>query len=119
MNAKSMLSGTNTGNIRYARNAVSTSGSITQTNIVVSSAFGKKLGVATINELDDASLEKVVRRSRNSHNWLRKIQNTFLFLVLKNIGIPSPMFPLQGQSLLSRGQMPLRKVYKWQKSQNL
>ena len=57
------LSGTNTGNIRYARNSVSTSGSISQTNIVVSSAFGKKLGVATINELDDRSLEKVVRRS--------------------------------------------------------
>ena len=38
------LSGTNTGNVRYARNAVSTSGSISQTNIVVSSAFGKKLG---------------------------------------------------------------------------
>ena len=57
------ISGTNTGNIRYARNSVSTSGSISQTNIVVSSAFGKKSGVATINELDDASLEKVVRRS--------------------------------------------------------
>lgn len=51
------------GNIRYARNAVSTSGAIGQSSLVVSSAFGKKLGVATINEFDDASLEKVVRRS--------------------------------------------------------
>ncbi|SFQ03140.1 TldD/PmbA family protein [Parafilimonas terrae] len=51
------------GNIRYARNAVSTSGGITQSTLVVSSAYGKKLGVATINEFDDASLEKVVRRS--------------------------------------------------------
>src|SRR5690606_19962741 len=57
------LSGSNNGNIRYARNAVSTSGAVSQTNLVVSSAYGKKLGVATINELDDASLEKVVRRS--------------------------------------------------------
>jgi predicted Zn-dependent protease len=57
------LSGTNRGNIRYARNSVSTSGGISQTNLVVSSAFGKKLGVATINELDEASLEKVVRRA--------------------------------------------------------
>jgi predicted Zn-dependent protease len=57
------LSGSNNGNIRYARNAVSTSGGVSRTNLVVSSAFGKKLGVATINELDDASLEKVVRRS--------------------------------------------------------
>ena len=36
------LSGTNTGNIRYARNSVSTSGGVSQTNLVVSSAFGKK-----------------------------------------------------------------------------
>lgn len=51
------------GNIRYARNAVSTSGGVTQSTLVVSSAYGKKSGVATINEFDDASLEKVVRRS--------------------------------------------------------
>ena len=57
------LNGPNNHNIRYARNAVSTSGAVSQTNLVVSSAFGKKLGVATINELDDASLEKVVRRA--------------------------------------------------------
>jgi predicted Zn-dependent protease len=57
------LSGSESGNIRYARNSVSTSGRISQTSLVVSSAFGKKSGVATINEFDDASLEKVVRRS--------------------------------------------------------
>ena len=57
------LFGTERGNIRYARNAASTSGSINQTTLVVSSAYGKKSGVATINELDDASLEKVVRRA--------------------------------------------------------
>lgn len=57
------LSGTDSANIRYARNAVSTSGKISQTQLVVASAFGKKSGVATINEFDDASLEKVVRRS--------------------------------------------------------
>ncbi len=51
------------GNIRYARNAVSTSGGVTQSTLIVSSAYGKKLGVATINEFDEASLEKVVRRS--------------------------------------------------------
>ena len=57
------LSGSEGGNIRYARNAVSTSGGISQNSLVVQSSFGKKLGVATINEFDDASLEKVVRRS--------------------------------------------------------
>jgi predicted Zn-dependent protease len=57
------LSGSDGGNIRYARNAVSTSGGISQSTLVVQSSFGKKVGVATINEFDDASLEKVVRRS--------------------------------------------------------
>jgi predicted Zn-dependent protease len=57
------LNGNDSGNIRYARNSVSTSGRISQSTLVVSSAYGKKLGVATINEFDDASLEKVVRRS--------------------------------------------------------
>lgn len=57
------LSGGSTNNIRYARNTVSTSGQIEQRSLVVSSAFGKKLGVATINEFDDASLKKVVERS--------------------------------------------------------
>lgn len=57
------LSGSEGGNIRYARNAVSTSGGISQDSLVVQSSFGKKVGVATINEFDDASLEKVVRRS--------------------------------------------------------
>lgn len=57
------LAGTDNGNIRYARNSVSTSGRISQSTLVVSSAFGKKLGTATINEFDDASLEKVVRRA--------------------------------------------------------
>jgi predicted Zn-dependent protease len=57
------LNGNDRGNIRYARNAVSTSGRVSQSTLVVQSAFGKKMGVATINEFDDASLEKVVRRS--------------------------------------------------------
>lgn len=57
------LNGTDSANIRYARNSVSTSAKVSQTQLVVSSAYGKKSGVATINEFDDASLEKVVRRS--------------------------------------------------------
>ncbi|RYY54446.1 MAG: TldD/PmbA family protein [Chitinophagaceae bacterium] len=57
------LSGSNGGNIRYARNAVSTSGSIARTSLVVQSSFGKKAGVATINEYDEESLKKVVARA--------------------------------------------------------
>jgi predicted Zn-dependent protease len=51
------------GNIRYARNAVSTSGSLINQNLEVRSAFGKKSGVATVDEFDDVSIEKAVRRS--------------------------------------------------------
>ena len=57
------LLGEQRGNIRYARNEVSTSGSLINQNLTVQSAFGKKVGVASIDEFDDASLEKVVRRS--------------------------------------------------------
>jgi len=51
------------GNIRTALNAVSTAGETNTTSLFVSSTFGKKTGSASINEFDDASLEKVVRRS--------------------------------------------------------
>jgi predicted Zn-dependent protease len=57
------LSGDEQGNIRYARNEVSTSGATINQNLQVQSSFGKRSGVATIDEFDDASLEKVVRRS--------------------------------------------------------
>src|SRR5690606_618263 len=57
------LNATAGGNIRYARNSVSTAGENTDATIVVQSYFGKKVGTATVNEFDDASLEKVVRRS--------------------------------------------------------
>lgn len=57
------LNGMIGGNIRYARNTVSTAGEESDLTLVVQSTFGKRMGVATINEFDDASLEKVVRRS--------------------------------------------------------
>ncbi|GAB3495408.1 TldD/PmbA family protein [Spirosoma knui] len=57
------LSGGRTGNIRYARNSVSTSGESSNLSLSVTAVFGKKSGTATINEFDDASLEKTVRRA--------------------------------------------------------
>lgn len=57
------LNGNDGGNIRYARNSVSTSGEDSNVSLNVQSYFGKKVGNASINEFDDASLEKVVRRS--------------------------------------------------------
>ena len=57
------LGGSVDGNIRYALNAVSTSGIVSDAELGVQVAFGKRVGTATINEFDDASLEKVVRRA--------------------------------------------------------
>lgn len=57
------LSGSESGNIRYARNTVSTSGHRSNQTLVAQASFGKKSGTATIDEFDDASLEKVVKRA--------------------------------------------------------
>jgi predicted Zn-dependent protease len=57
------VSGSREGNVRFARNAVSTAGLADDTSIAVQVAFGNKQGTATINEFDDKSLEKVVRRA--------------------------------------------------------
>lgn len=57
------LTGSESGNIRYARNSVSTSGHRSNQTLVAQANFGKKSGTATIDEFDDVSLEKVVRRA--------------------------------------------------------
>ena len=57
------LVGDRAGNVRFARNTVSTSGASDTLDLAVVCSFGKKTGYATINEFDDASLEKTVRRA--------------------------------------------------------
>ncbi|MSU49512.1 MAG: TldD/PmbA family protein, partial [Opitutus sp.] len=57
------LSGGRAGNVRFARNTVSTSGGSDTLSLRVRSSFGKRTGSAAINEFDAASLEKVVRRA--------------------------------------------------------
>ncbi|MGK6350347.1 TldD/PmbA family protein [Parapedobacter sp. DT-150] len=57
------LGGSDDGNIRYANNAVSTAGAASTMSLSVSSVYGKKVGSASINEFDDASLKKAVARS--------------------------------------------------------
>src|SRR6187402_3959655 len=57
------LTGSSGGNIRYALNEVSTSGYVSDADLAVEVAFGKRIGTATINSFDDASIEKVVRRA--------------------------------------------------------
>jgi predicted Zn-dependent protease len=55
------LGGGRSANLRFARNAVSTSGASERLNLSVTSSFGLRSGSATINEFDDASLARVVR----------------------------------------------------------
>lgn len=57
------LDGSNSGNVRYARNTITTSGMRSTLTLGVQSSFGKKTGITTITEFDDKSLEKVIRRS--------------------------------------------------------
>ncbi|MEO0575329.1 MAG: TldD/PmbA family protein [Pseudomonadota bacterium] len=60
------LDGSRSGNIRYARNSVSTAGITQDVDLVVQCNFGKQVGVATINEFDDDSLNKVVKRAEET-----------------------------------------------------
>ncbi|RFZ83295.1 TldD/PmbA family protein [Mucilaginibacter terrenus] len=57
------INGSNSANIRYARNSVSTSGSLSSTSMGISSAFGKKLGIVTLNEYTDEAISAAVKRS--------------------------------------------------------
>ncbi len=62
-NCEVNLTGSESGNIRYARNTVSTAGHSSVQSLVVQSSFGKKSGTATIDEFDAESLKKVVMRA--------------------------------------------------------
>ncbi|MEO6688482.1 MAG: TldD/PmbA family protein [Dokdonella sp.] len=57
------LTGASGGNIRYALNSVSTSGYVSDADLAIEVAFGKRIGTATINAFDDKSIEAVVRRA--------------------------------------------------------
>ena len=57
------LDGRKQGNVRFARNDISTSGLVDDVELGVQVAFGKRSGAATINQFDDASLERCVRRA--------------------------------------------------------
>lgn len=47
-------------NIRFARNEVTTSGDVDDATLSVRSSFGKRTGTATVNQFDDATLERCV-----------------------------------------------------------
>ena len=55
------VGGNGGGNIRYARNTVSTAGATADMNLAVTASFGKRSGTATANQFDDATVERTVR----------------------------------------------------------
>ncbi|WP_379922492.1 TldD/PmbA family protein [Erythrobacter sp. R86502] len=59
------LGGGISGNVRFARNDISTSGIVDETSLGVQVSFGKRIGTATINQFDDDSLARVVRRAED------------------------------------------------------
>jgi predicted Zn-dependent protease len=57
------ISGDNSGNIRYARNTVSTAGYQNNQNMVIQSSYGNKVGVATLDEFTDEAIARAVKTS--------------------------------------------------------
>ena len=57
------IGGNTGGNIRYARNTVSTAGATEDSTFVVQSFFGLRNGTATANQFDDATIERAVQQS--------------------------------------------------------
>lgn len=85
------LSGGINGNVRFALNNVSTAGVVEDTQLAVQVAFGKRVGVATVNAFDDASLERVVRRAEDLAR-LAPENPEFMPAVQKQTYKPSPTF---------------------------
>jgi predicted Zn-dependent protease len=59
------ISGSNSYNIRFARNTVSTNGYSDGLTVSVTSYFGKKSGSASTNKFDNESLKNIVELSEN------------------------------------------------------
>ena len=85
------LNGSNAGNIRFALNNVSTSGIVSDITLAVSVAFGKRQGTATVNEFDDASLERVVRRAEELAR-LAPENEEYMAELGKQTYVPSPSY---------------------------
>ena len=57
------LTGSTGGNVRSARNSISTAGASENVALAVQARFGKRSGLATCNEFDEASLRRCVQRA--------------------------------------------------------
>jgi predicted Zn-dependent protease len=85
------LEGSIEGNIRYALNNVSTSGVVNDAELDVKVAFGKRAGIATINQFDDASLKRVVARAEELAR-LAPENPEFMPAISKQSYKPTPTF---------------------------
>ena len=78
------LTGSNEGNIRYARNSVSTSGEVSNVTLAVSSSFGKQTGAATINQfLADGGVVADVDATNSDKTIERRSNDRFRELCLR------------------------------------
>ncbi len=59
-------------NLRYAHNEVSTSGDVTNLSINVRTSFGKRSGSASTNQIDEASLRRVVAQAEETARFARE-----------------------------------------------
>jgi predicted Zn-dependent protease len=57
------LRGDHDAHVRFAKNEVTTSGDVEDAQLSVQSSFGKRSGRASVNQFDDASLERCVRQA--------------------------------------------------------
>ena len=57
------LNGSLEGNVRSARNSISTAGAVDNVALAVTAYFGKRQGVATCNQFDEATLRRCVQRA--------------------------------------------------------
>lgn len=58
-----IVTGSERGNVRFARNSVSTSGASSAVRAIITASFGKRSGTVTTAQFDDDSLTRAVRRA--------------------------------------------------------
>ncbi len=57
------VNGTESANLRFARNTATTSGATSGTSLAITSSFGKRSGTVTTAQFDDESLQRALRRA--------------------------------------------------------
>lgn len=61
-----VIEGGRNANIRFARNEVTTSGDVEDATLTVTASFGKRSGSASVNQFDEATIERCVRQAEET-----------------------------------------------------